>query len=42
MAAWGLNRGSGDPTMREKGRCELSIEEAEAKEAICGFGMREG
>ena len=44
MAAWGLNRGRGGLTVREKGRGDLSKEEeeivaaAEREETYCGFG----
>ena len=49
VAAWGLNRGRDDLTVRKRGRGDLSKEEEEAigvaverEERGCGFGMREG
>ena len=48
VAAWGLNKGRGDLTVRERGRGDLSKEEeaigaaVEREERGCGFGMREG
>ena len=44
MATWGLNRGRGGLTVREKGRGDLSKEEeeimaaVEREETYCGFG----
>ena len=45
VAAWGLNRGRGGLTVREKGRGDLSKEEEEEimaamerEETYCGFG----
>ena len=49
VAAWGLNRGRDDLTVRKRGRGDLSKEEeeeeeigvaVEGEERGCGFGMR--